>query len=105
MNYHDLNKQDREKVRKLLDGKDISDRDLKGMYCSILDAIYGKVVICGSTYPTSHALASVDKVAFNCGFADWIGTNDDIVEIDGKYYNTGGVDDAIQEVIKDEDDE
>lgn len=49
-----------------------SEYELDRMYRDMLDECYGDVEIAGLTYSTSHALQTIDPVAYRCGFSDWL---------------------------------
>jgi hypothetical protein len=76
----------------------ITEHELEDSYRTILDDIYTSVNICGYEYSPSDALASTDPIAFRCGFADYLGTEERLIEIDGNYYNTEEVDDLIDKM-------
>jgi AraC-like DNA-binding protein len=48
------------------------ERELKQRYDEFLNEIYGDINICGIEYPASQALKSVDEIAYDCGFNDWL---------------------------------
>lgn len=74
----------------------ISERDLEAQYNEALNES-GPVKIAGYEYKVAEALKSVDPVAYSCGFADYIGTDEDLVEIEGEYYRADDLEGAYDE--------
>ncbi len=70
------------------------DREMEDRYREFLDEAYGTVKVAGYEYETSHALSTVDPVAYRCGFADWVSTEleETFYEIEGGYYLQADVD-------------
>lgn len=62
-------------------------REIESLYRDWLDDVYGDCKIAGYTYQTSRALREVDKVAYECGFANWIDSQlgDTLWETDNGY--------------------
>ncbi len=78
-----LSSADRETI--LADVTNFSDREMEERYKEALNE-QGPVSICGFEYEPATALQAVDPTAYRCGFADYCGTDDSLVEIDGTYY-------------------
>jgi hypothetical protein len=68
----------------------IGERELHYRYDNMLDDCYAATAIGQLTYDSSYVLKCCDKVAYNCGYADWldgeIGTSI-TDEINGEYYD------------------
>ena len=52
----------------------IDNADLVREYNDMLDECYGDICICGFKYAPSEALYRVDKVAYDCGYNDLLGS-------------------------------
>lgn len=50
----------------------IDNAGLADEYDEMLDDRYGEIHICGLTYAPSEALRRVDKVAYDCGYNDYL---------------------------------
>lgn len=65
-----------------------TEHELYSRYDEMLDECYPDVDICGMTYATSDILKHVDRVAYRCGFTEWLdaeGYQEHPTEID-EYY-------------------
>lgn len=94
--YSALNEQEQAAVREravLLTWLDIED-----MYQEMLSSEYGAVSICGNDYDASDALKLVDPASYRCGLADYVGTDESIVELDCEYWVAESILDAIDEL-------
>lgn len=45
-------------------------------YDDMLNEVYGVASICGHNYVASYALKQLDPTAYNCGFIDWMDSQD-----------------------------
>lgn len=81
----------------LAECKEISDTELERRYNEMLDDIYPDLKIAGYDYQTSRALLSVDPTAWRCGFADYISSDETIIEIEGNYYTESEVQAKLDE--------
>lgn len=95
--FFELTKDQRAKV--LADAETLTDWALELQYNDLLDECNEPVKVCGYEYAPSSALAKLDPVAYRCGFADWIGCNEEIVEIGCQYYSVESVLKAIDSVL------
>ncbi len=94
--YHTLMAMSAAKRATLLADLDThSDSKLEAEYIAMLNECYPSAWICGYEYAAAQALAGVDPTAFRCGFADWLGTDEDYTEIEGQHYLTSDLDDAL----------
>jgi hypothetical protein len=76
----------------------VSSRDVEDSYLSMLNDCYDTVSICGHEYSAGDALAAVDPVAFRCGFADFVGSDEDsVVEYSGTYYESRSLEAALDD--------
>ena len=75
----------------------VSDRTLDQCYRDMLNECYDPVSICGYEYEAADALASVDPVAYRCGYIDYCGDDTQWTEVDGVTYATGDLDAALYE--------
>lgn len=50
----------------------IDNANLIGEYDDMLDDVYGEIRICGLSYAPSEALRRVNKVAYDCGYDDYV---------------------------------
>jgi hypothetical protein len=73
-----------------------SDNDLQSMYDETLNEIYGKISICNLDYPASYALKSVDPIAYDCGFSDYLATSDHMIELNGVYYAYSDIEAGVE---------
>ena len=71
----------------------ISEHKLYEIYDETLDECHEEVEICGMFYSTSRVFKLVDKIAYDCGFNDYI--DNDYQEINGDYYLKSDVDYAL----------
>lgn len=62
-----------------------SEYDARKDYDDMLDDCYPGVDICGYKYSPSYALKAVDPIAYDCGFNDWLSSEDLNEEDDGSY--------------------
>lgn len=60
--------------------------DTEEKYNEMLDEVYGDVQVAGYSYSTSRALKELDPIAYNVGLSDWLGSNEDMVEVGGEWY-------------------
>lgn len=74
----------------------VSERNLESAYNDSLDSIYEPYVMGEMTFNASDVLANCDDMAWRCGYADFV-AQDCFVEIDGEYYNTQDVEDALEQ--------
>lgn len=58
----------------------LTSMDLDEQYKDMLNDCYGTVKIAGYEYETAEALYMTDTVAYKCGLADYIGTNEQVFE-------------------------
>ena len=45
-------------------------------YDDFLNDVYGVVEVCGHSYAASYALKRLDRIAYDCGFNDWLDDQD-----------------------------
>lgn len=95
--FHALSKEQQARVLLACEGEVISDRDLEQQHDDMLDECCDPVKIGTLTYLPSAVLQSVDPVAYNCSFSDWLGTSMDdvVIELAGNYYPCEAIDAAI----------
>lgn len=80
---------------------------LEDMFEDMLNDCYEMVSICGYDYDQGRALRQLDPIAFRCGLLDYIDnqcSDDDLIEIDGEYYDhdiTDYLADLYQEYFND----
>ena len=67
---------------------------LERQYNDMLDECCEPTTIAGHTYDTSTALQAVDPVAWRCGFADFVGNDEEFIEINGETYAARELEDA-----------
>ena len=68
---------------------EMRESDLYAAYDDFLDEVHERVFICGFEYSPSLALMRIDRVAYNCGFNDWLDhevAEGALQEVDGKYF-------------------
>lgn len=71
----------------------VDENDLEESYEELIDS-EGDVEIGQLSYSRSAVLKAVDPVAYNVGFADYLGSGD-IIEINGYYYYENELDDYL----------
>jgi hypothetical protein len=74
-------------------------RTLEESYDDLLNGD-GFVSIAGYNYLPSVALYAVDRIAYNQGFCDYLGTDDNLVEIDGEYYRLDEIEALIESLLE-----
>ena len=76
--------------------EEISEQELEEFHDQMLMECCEPYQIGGLTYQASDVLKAVDPVAYRCSFSDFIGDEDSFIEIDGKYYDTRVIEEAIE---------
>lgn len=71
--------------------------DIEDDYQEMLDET-GTVEIGGLTYTPSDVLLEIDPTAYRVGLADYEGTRDDLVEVNGDYYTQEDYDEVENEI-------
>lgn len=84
------------RVKEELDPIDVEQR-----YRELLDDCYPEVKIGHATYSPSKIVEELSPTDFRCGVADMTGTDEQLTEIDGEYYNTDEVDE-IRDAVESE---
>jgi hypothetical protein len=74
---------------------EVMEHELEREYRDMLNDCHEPAKICGYEYEPAQALKEVDPVAYRCGFSDFTGDDNYVIEFKGKYYRS----DAIQEYI------
>jgi hypothetical protein len=93
----------RTNARVIAELKEVYEYVLEERYCEMLDACESTVIVCGMSYNPSTVLASVDPIAFRCGFADWIDgecKDEAYIEINGEFYDYSEVKTIREECIE-----
>lgn len=103
--YNDLSAIQKKIVLEAIDGDEISERVLKDRYKDLINECCGEIEIFGLTYEPADVFESVDEVAFRCGYSDFLGTDESIVEIEGKYYESDNIKEAIDDLEEEEEEE
>jgi hypothetical protein len=91
-----MNPKIKEAIKKELDPIDVEQR-----YRDLLDEVYPEVKIGYATYSPSQIVEELSPTDFRVGVADYTGTEENLTEVDGEYYDTSEVDE-ITERIEDE---
>jgi hypothetical protein len=68
----------------------------------MLDEIYPAVKIGYSSYMPSEIVEKLSPTDFRCGVADYISSEDALVEIDGKYYDADDIERLAERVADEE---
>ena len=103
--YNDLSASQEKRVLEAIDGAEISEKELKDRYKELINECCGEVKIFELTYEPADVLESVDEVAFRCGYSDFLGTEESIIEIEGKYYESDNIKEAIDDLEEEEEEE
>lgn len=80
----------------LLDVRAIPASELEDRYDGMLDECFGPVTIGGLQYDHALALSRVDPIAYCQGFRDYFASEEDLLEIDGFYYNAPDLEEALE---------
>lgn len=78
--------------------EEVTERELEKMYRNMLNEVYGTVSIYGYEYDAAEVLLSIDSIAYGCGYSDWLGTSEELTEVDGEYYKTEEVNDLVEKM-------
>ena len=103
--YDKLSASQKKIVLEAIDGDEISERVLKDRYKDLINECCGEIEIFGLTYEPADVFESVDEVAFRCGYSDFLGTDESIVEVGGKYYESDNIKEAIDDLEEEEEEE
>jgi hypothetical protein len=88
-----LNKTERDVL--LEQCNEYSEETLRSRYEDMLDECNPKCMIAGYEYSTSYALKLVDEVAYNTGFNDFVGTDEDLIEVGDHYYSVSEIEEKL----------
>ncbi len=65
-------------------------------YRQWLDDVIGEIQVGSLTFDASRIIEELDPIAFRCGFSDYT-DSEDIIEINGEYYQQSDVDSTLED--------
>lgn len=75
----------------------VKERDLEQMFRDSLDECYEPYKIGELTFSASDVLDSCDPVAYRCAYADYCSEREDLIELDGEYYEERDLENFIEQ--------